>query len=282
MIKKTLAILLMIISLIFFIGALVGLGGTWIIRAKLLNIVDNTTTLANEAIVSLVASTDEVNTGITQIQTNITNIDTMLGTIGTKVDENNSTVAAIDGLVNTDLIPPMESLVTTTSAFHDQVVALTSILEVMDQIPPFNAKLEVLDKAKTVAENINLASQGIQDLKNALIDKKTGLTDKTIFILTTPLDRASSSITDTKDILTEVQQPLSDIQAALSTFQSSVTAAATAVSVFLTVVLAWLALSQISLFAQGLKTLANQQARKLSQEKATTIEADQVSPKEVK
>lgn len=255
MIKKIFAFLVILICVIFFLGAAAGLALTWIGRAQSFQIVDDTVVQANNALSNTQSAGSTLKTELDKILTSLDNINSMITKTSDKPQEVQQVELEIGQLLDTDLLPAAQHLLATTDDFYGKASALNQVVSLLNEIPTFNREGNSLDQANYMVDNILLAFQSAQDFRLALQIKQGDLSQKTMFVLTTPLNQTISKLTDAKNNLNQTLTSLSDLQTQLPDFQTRVKNALNITSIVLTVILAWLAISQIILFVICLRVL---------------------------
>jgi prefoldin subunit 5 len=251
MFKRVLGIVVIVISILVLIISLGGVVGTWVVRADVARLVENVVSQTDAALQRAEDGVSRLNNQLDQTGSNISTITTTINTIGDQVEANNVILQAIDQIAGTSLVPALENLQTTANDLYDKLVAVNSKVETLSQIPPFRGKGDVLDKASNVLTGLQEALQNLANFRQAVSDAKSSVTQKTVAVLTAPLNRLNNTLQTIQTAITGVQQTLGDLQTSLATFQTTVISWLNIAAILITLLLLWIALSQYSLILHG-------------------------------
>lgn len=143
-------------------------------------------------------------------------------------------------------------MTSTATEVRELVVRLDSTLELLNKMPPFRDRDGILDKASAVLDNVQAASQSMADLRQGVQDRKSNAVQGGVALLTAPLNRLNTVLSNAKTAVAGIQQSLTNAQTAIAQAKANVMRAVNLAVIVSTVLLIWLVLSQVSFFMHGM------------------------------
>jgi hypothetical protein len=251
MFKRTLGIVVIVISVLVLLLSLGGVVGSWVLRSRVAGVIGDVAALADTTLQRAQDAADRVNSQLDQTQSTISTISTTITTIGDKVEDNNVVLQAIDQIAGTSLSPAVDNISNTANDLYNKVVAVNSKVETLSRIPPFRSRGDILDKVNNVLNGVIQMGQDLANFRQGVSEAKSSVTQRTVAVLTAPLTRIDNTLQSIQTAVGGVQQTLSDVQASLTTFHSTLIFWLNIETIVMTLLLLWIAVSQYSMILRG-------------------------------
>ena len=260
--RKVLAVIVMIICVIFFVVGVGGVFGAWWAHGEGNQLVTDLSGLTIRTAQRAQETTVKIDAGLDRALTAVDNISTTVKNAGDKIEQHNELIAAADKILNTDLLAeteklpgPVGGLVDAATTVRATVDWLKQTSETLNKIP-FLAKqplpnLEGLDKIDEALTKVEKTVQDVRDFKKDLADKATATADILTKVPAT-VAKVHEDLSAAKRLVPEVQQSLKEIELAVPQLQARVMSYTTTAAIGITVLCVWLAVSQVSLFIHAL------------------------------
>jgi chromosome segregation ATPase len=247
--KRVLCYASIVIGGIFFVIFLASIVGTWIIRSKVNNVVDDVFTLA----IQVVEKPDEMITNTIdrrqKMQEGIANLSSEIERLGTEIENSPIILEAIDQLMGEQLIPTLEQVDQTSQELYANVSKLETTLEFLNLIPFFQEREGLLDSVSKFLNELlagmDSLDSGFSTLQNNLSEKKSEVIQTAVTTLQQPLEKIDTELEESQTRLSDFQEKLDTIPAELATTQKNITQIVSIITIILTLVLIWLAVSQV-------------------------------------
>ena len=253
-VRKIVAVIVMIVCVIMFIASLGGVFGAWWANAQANQVVADLAGLATDTVQRAQETTTGINTGLGQAVTAVETISATVQTAGQKLEDNNVIATAVGKALDTDLSPVTDRLPVPAGNLVEAVRTFQATMDRLNRVPflgqqsPRMQKLQRVDAALTQVEKV---VKSVRDLKAGLAARKEVATDM-VPQLMAALSDMSSNLSDVRSKLVEVDQALSELNAAVPHIQSKIMSYVTTGAIGATVLFVWLAVSQVSLFLHAL------------------------------
>ncbi|MFN2196371.1 MAG: hypothetical protein ACK2UW_09640, partial [Anaerolineales bacterium] len=220
-VKKIVAAIFMVLSVIAVIAMIVALFGSWVVKARLETQV-TALLLAGENVVEVtrtglarVDSVLETSTGVVE------DVDTRIKEIGAGIKEGDLLLTNLLDTIDFDLKNSIETAVTTFNQIEANIVAINDALDAIAEIPMLNlenqmtslSKLqEVEQQMERLRENVNLLVQTIRDGRAEIIDGKISRVTDVTGGLQESLQTTRANLSDAEVRLAESGKALSNLR----------------------------------------------------------------------
>jgi predicted nucleic acid-binding Zn-ribbon protein len=249
--KKIVAVIVMVISallLVFFLGGIVG---SWIVRNDAIRVVGDFVTLADHSLQRAQTGLGQVRTEVGDLQTKLDSAVTGLEAAGAKLEQTNVALVAAETLLDKDLTPGVQRLQDQVSDVRDRVAVIDDTLNVM-KVLPFTRQNPLVNDAVALIERLKTFDQNFQETRQAIQGAKSQATQEAVAAVTAPLKRASAAAASVNERLGELDSRLGAAQVELTRLQQDFNSLATLLAVIGTLACFWLAFAQLGLFVHAL------------------------------
>jgi methyl-accepting chemotaxis protein len=248
--KPVLGLVLLILSVFFFLVSLGGLVGIWAYNQPLTDRVLTTIETTSQDLEGAAAAIALSRTELISVQAQLDLLQAILETLGINAEEDLQSLADIVGKVEDTLSPLMDRLSGAIGTLRDSLLSIRDTLERINELPLVNIEIPGI-------ENIEEGATQLQNLQDQIeegggkIEQLSQTTQDTVDSLTTGFAELESSTAALLDILDEYVEKIESAQEQLTYLGENVPRWIDYAAVLLTVILGWLAISQVGLFILG-------------------------------
>ena len=256
-IKRILAVVIMIFSVLVLLLSLTGIVGTWIVRNRLnTDLVDIVT--ATEARVSTTKQgLDRLEAVLAQARSHITTVEQDVQAFGADLEENRPLLAAISDKLGLNLAPLLDSAREIMTTVRETVVAVDSAIEAINAIPFVSVPVPELESVKKLSQDVDNFRTEVQNLRTAIEQRRSEIIGGAISFVTTPTSQLGSALDEMQATISDYSQQLSGVQEELAAFKSAIRRWLTWTAVISTLILLWLVFSQSVLLVLGWRAFSN-------------------------
>jgi phage-related protein len=249
--KRVLAVIVMVVSILVLLLSLAGIVGTWIVRGELstalVGIVTNAETLATSAKQGL----DQLDATLAQAGDQVAALEQGVQTLGTNVEQNKPLLTALSDKLNAAIGPLLDKASELMTSLGEAVAAVNSAIEAINAIPFLSVNIPQITAVDTLSQSLESLRSEVQTLLTAIDEKSSEIVNGVTSVLTTPLSKIGSTLDQMQAAISGFSQQVGDVQQGLANLKSAIPIWLTWGAVILTVILLWLALSQAALFVLG-------------------------------
>lgn len=256
--KRIIAVVGLILSVIFFLGCLVGGIGIWIANEPLTRDLVGLVQALDDRIVRGVEVTAEISTGLTRVESGLTRVQAELGKVGTDAAANDPILQAIGHLVSETLRPAVAKIGQAAEQLSEALAQAQGILETLSRTPLGRSlDLPPADKIGALATALAILSQPVDEL-DALIQRAKELSLEAAQRLEAGLARALPTLAEAQQMAQSTSDSLTQAHAQAETLILRIPGWIDTASIVLSLVFFWMALAQVSLFFHALGVLRGQ------------------------
>ncbi|MBK5107759.1 MAG: hypothetical protein JJE12_06490 [Anaerolineales bacterium] len=249
-IKSILGLVLLVLSVIFFLVSLGGLIGIWVYNQPLtergMTLVQTTSQDLEGAAAAIELSRAELISAQAQLDL----LQAIMETLGINAEEDLNRLADIVGRVEDTLSPVLDSVSSGIGTLRDALLSIKDTLERINELPLVNIEIPGI-------EEIDQGAGQLQDLQNQIeegggkIEQLSQTTQNTVDSLVTGFARLETSIDSLMETLDEYAEKIETTQEQLTYLEQNLPRWIDYTSAILTVLLVWLGISQVGLFVLG-------------------------------
>jgi hypothetical protein len=249
-IKKTIAVIFMVLSVIAIIAMIVGLFGSWVVKAQVETTGTQLLLAAESAIATTRSSLVQVDGLLETSSEFVGNVDARFQQIGTDLKSNQDIVLGILDRVNADIVPTIERAVGTFRAVEANLLAINEAIDAVKAVPVLGLQARIpqttkLDEVLALMENLR---NDVLTLRDTIRARRDDLVDgklETVLVVTRNL---SGRISDTLARLAEADERLAETETALRDLRERLPAILTTITIILNLLFLLSLLAFISLF----------------------------------
>ncbi len=245
--KRIIGLILLILSVIFFLVSLAGLIGIWVYNQPLteraLTTIETTSDDLEGAALAIELSKAELISSQAQIEL----LQAILETLGINAAEDLNRLADIVSKVEDTLMPVLNSVTSGISTLRDSLLTIKDTLEVINELPLVNIQVPGIEAIEGGANQLETLQNQIEE-GGGKIEQLSQTTQNTIDSLTTGFAKLESSIAVLLDTLEVYEDKIESAQEQLQYLESNLPTWIDLASIALTVILVWLGISQVGVF----------------------------------
>jgi hypothetical protein len=256
--KRILAAIVMVISILVLVLNLAGIVGTWMIRAQLANGLGHLATVAGTQVTTVKQGLDRLDTTLIRARDRVVAVEQDVQAFGTNLEENKVLLTAISDAIGIELSPLVDSAREITTSVREAAAAVSSAIEAINAIPFVSVPTPELGGVKKLSQDVEAFRTEVQDLRGAIDQRRSEIIQGTTSLITTPTSQIHGTLDTMQTTVSGSSQRLGAVQEELSAFKSSIGRWLTGVAVILTLLLLWIAFSQAGLVVLGWRFFSGQ------------------------
>ncbi len=249
-VKKVAAVLVMILSALLLIVMLAGIAGAWWGQGQLRGLVTEVAATLDATLERSQNAVNQIDKLVVAAQGRVDVASTNVTKAGTKIEETNLALVALEKLLDQDLSPTVEQITQRASDTRDTLTLAESTIRLMSLVPG-SSDNKLLNLANEVIQKIRALDQAIQDARASIQGAKSQATADVVGKLTTPLGKVSEALGGVSADLAATSQRIDERQSQLAALADRVRLVITLLAVGFTLGLLWMALAQLALFVHA-------------------------------
>jgi hypothetical protein len=245
--NRILGLILLILSVFFFIASLAGIAATWIYNTRF---TEQALTELGAIGADLTMTQQNIQTAREDLESAQAQIDifqTAIDAIGLDAMRNTQVLAEVVGKVEGTLTPILDQAAGTVGAFRDKFVAFKEALESLNNLPLVNIEIPGVETIDQISQNVTELQSQILETKQKVQDIST-LTQETIETFSTGFANWETTIQASLAQLDTYSAKIAAYQARVENLQAEVPGWLDWAAAILTVIFVWLAFSQVGVF----------------------------------
>ena len=248
--KPILGLLLLILSVIFFLISLGGLIGVWVSNQSLTERVQTSIENTSSDLEGAAAAIELSKEQLISAQAQIDLLQTILETLGLNAAEDLNRLADIVGTVEDTLMPVIDNVASGIDTLSEALLNIIDTVERINELPLVNIQIPGMEIIEEGARQLENLQTQIEE-GGGKIEQLSQTTQDTIDSLTTGFSELETSISALTDTLETYEVKSRDAQAQLDYLGTNLPTWIDAASIILTLLLVWLGFSQVGLFILG-------------------------------
>lgn len=249
--KRILAAVVIVISVLLLVLSLAGIVGTWILRAQLAEDLVRVATAAETQAAAVRQGLDRLDTALSRARDEVAGVEQDVQAFGTDVEENKPLLASISGVLGAQLSPLVDSAREIMAGVREAVAAVNSAIEAINALPFVSVPTPELVGVKKLAQDVEAFRTQVQELRAAVDQRRIEIIQGATSLITTPASQIHSTLDEMQTSVSGYSRQLGAIEERLSVFKSSIGGRLTRAAVVLTLLLLWFAFSQAGLVVLG-------------------------------
>jgi chromosome segregation ATPase len=245
-VKRILAIVAIVISIIFIIVCLAGVVFSWSFNGPLTETITRGFTGVERILTAADNGLERVNTNLAEAQAAVDTLEENVQTAGETISETSIIYEVLDRTVGDELFPKVNAARETAAALRNSVVAFNETLEALNDIP--------LVEVPTLTEDLETASEQLSSIQNDAEELRAELrairqeaVSKPVAEITMRTTRMSDRLEAAQSAVTGTQANIDDNLEAVASVKARVPGIFDLISLIFTFVFLWIALGQIGL-----------------------------------
>lgn len=256
--KRILAAIVMVISVLVLVLNLAGIVGTWIIRSQLSSSLVGIVTAAETRATTVMQGLDRLDTALTQARDQVAAVEHDVQAFGTNLEENRPLLTAISDKLGINLSPLVDSARETMTTIREAVAAVNSAIEAINAIPFVSVPVPELATLKKLSQDVDNFRTEVQNLRTAIDQRRGEIIEGAVSLITAPTSQIAGILDEMQTTVSGYSQQLGAVQEGLSSFKSAIQRTLTWAAVVLTLILLWIAFSQVGLLVLGWRAFSGQ------------------------
>lgn len=244
--KRILAILAILISVVFIVACLVGVFFSWSINAPITNALTGALTGVERVLTAADNGLERVNTRLAEAQTNVDTIEERVETAGETLSETSVVYQVLDRTVGDELFPKVAAAGETIVTIRDSVVAFNETLESLNGIP-FVEVPTLTENLETAAQRMETVQSDVEETRAELRAIREEAISKPVTAITDRTTRISDGLEAAQTALSGTQINIDDNLESIGRIQARVPGLIDLVSLVFSFIFLWIAFGQVGL-----------------------------------
>jgi hypothetical protein len=258
-IKRILAIVVIIISAVFIVACLAGVVFSWSINTPMTNALTGALTGVERVLTAADTGLERVNTRLVEAQSNIDTIEENVETAGETLSETSIVYQVLDRTVGDELFPKVEAAGDSIVAIRDTVVAFNATLESINQVP-FVEVPTLTEELDTAADQMEIVQSDVEETRAELRAIREGAISKPVTAITDRTTRISDGLEATQTSLTGTQTNIDDNLESIAGIKARVPGLIDLVSLVFSFIFLWITFGQVGLIVLAWGTIRGRSA----------------------
>lgn len=257
--KRILAAIVMVISILMLLISLIGIFNVWRIRPQLTADLLALATEAETRVTNMLSGLDQIDTAFASAQEQVTGIEQDLQTFGSDVEENRPLATAISDRLDFGVLPLIESTHELLINILDGAETLNSTIEALNAVPFVSIPTAELERTENLAQTLDDLQTQTQDLRTTMDQRRSEIIQGTVVIVTDRTSQFISTLDEMQTSISNYSQRLGALEERLSNFQEAIGNWLTWVAVLVTLILLWFIFSQVVVLALSWRYFSGQE-----------------------
>jgi hypothetical protein len=245
--NRILALILLILSVFFFLASLAGIVAVWIYNGRF---TEQAQAELGAISADLSLTQQNIQTAREDLESAQAQIDifqSAIDAIGLDALENTKVLAEVVSKVEGTLTPILDQAAATVGAFRERFVSFKEALESLNDLPLVNIDIPGVETIDQIAQNVTDLQNQILETKEKVQDVST-LTQETVETFSTGFANWETTIQNSLAQLDTYSAKITSYQARVQDLQANIPGWLDWAAAIMTVIFIWLAFSQVALF----------------------------------
>ena len=254
LIKRILAVTVMVLSVVMIILWVVGMVGNWMANKAL-----------TDATVQVLSGIDTV---LGRTEQALTRLDTVVGdardrvaafdqevaNAGENFVENPVILTALSERLDLGIGPALEEVREAVQSIRETVIAVQNTIQALNSMPFISIGGSVADEGQlqALSDSVTDLTEGIQEIRDGIREAKAGAATEVVSALGTGTSRLDAGLEDIDTTVSGYGTQVSTLRTQVSELKSALTLWLDLASVVITLVLLWLIFAHVVTFVFGL------------------------------
>ncbi len=272
-VKRVLAVIAIVISVVFIIACLGGIYFSWSINTSLTNTFTGILTGVERVLTVADGGLERVNTRLAEAQSNVDTIEENVETAGDTLSETSIVYEIIDRTVGEELFPKIETARESLGAIAGSLVAFNETLEAANEIP-FVEVPTLTTELETASERMATIQSDVEETRAELRSIREEAISKPVTAITMRTTRISDGLETAQMNLTGSQNNIDEKLERVGNIKSRVPGVFDLISIIFTLVFLWIGLGQAGLIVLSWRYLSDGSSE-AEEKEATTYDVEE-------
>jgi hypothetical protein len=248
--RRFVAVLVMILSTVVFIGCIAGMIGVWIARQKASEKVQDLSARLEVGLRRASAADLEAQRALEKASGNLATVNKESAKLSGGDEQNRFTTSLIRGVIQAQAGPRINEVYGRLAMFSDTAVVAASLLQSLQESPLGTDRQIEPEKLDRLSDQASQLAAAFQKLRGVVGEGDTPASEKDVVDATREVDRILQKCLS---VVTDIRSDLDTARDDVPRIKAEILGWMQLAAIVVTVVCAWVAVSQVSLFAHGWK-----------------------------
>lgn len=256
--KRVLAIVVMIISVLMLVLSLAGIAGTWIARGQLATSMESIVAAAGGRAEAVQQGLDRLGDTLAQAAGEVDAVEQEAQRFGADLEQNKPLLTAVSDKLGLELSPLVDKAGEIVATIRETVAAVNSIVEGVNALPFVTSPVPEPEALNKLSQDLDTLVAEVQDLRTAIDRRQGEIVQGAVALITMPASQIGATLEGMQAGVAGYSREIDRLQEGLSSLQSAVERGLTWGAVILTLLLLWFAFSQVGLAVLGRRAFLGQ------------------------
>ena len=247
LLKRILAVMVMVLSVLLIILLVGGIVGNWIANKTLTNASVRVLSGVDTVLGRTEQALTRLDTGVGDARDRVHAFDEKIATAGENFAENPVIMTALSEQLDLGIGPALEKIREAVQSIRETVLAVQHTIETLNSMPFISIGTSVADEGKlqALSDSVTDLTEGIQEIRDGIRVAKAGAATEVVSALGAGTSRLDAGLENIETTVSGYGDQVSDLRTQVSDLKSAITLWLDVASVVITLALLW------SIFAQG-------------------------------
>jgi uncharacterized phage infection (PIP) family protein YhgE len=247
LLKRILAVIMMVLSVLVIIVLAAGIVENWIANKTLTNASVRVLSGVDTVLGRTEQALTRLDTGVGDARDRVHAFDEKIATAGENFAENPVIMTALSEQLDLGIGPALEKIREAVQSIRETVLAVQHTIETLNSMPFISIGTSVADEGKlqALSDSVTDLTEGIQEIRDGIRVAKAGAATEVVSALGAGTSRLDAGLENIETTVSGYGDQVSDLRTQVSDLKSAITLWLDVASVVITLALLW------SIFAQG-------------------------------
>ncbi len=245
--KRIIALVLVILSVIFFIASLAGIALTWVYSQQFSDSTMNRLDAIETDLRTAQTDLHNAKTELDSAQKQIDSLQTALQTLGVEGSDDIQAIGDLVGKLEDNLVPFISAVAERVESFRQTLASIKETIEKLNQLPLVNIEIPGIEQLEQASASLDNVYNQILEAQGK-VSEISQLTQDTVTSLTSGFAGLEQSTQTLSATLGAYDAKFSAYLAEVVYLKANLSRWIDTAAILLTVLLVWLAFSQVALF----------------------------------
>jgi hypothetical protein len=254
LVKRILAVMVMVLSVLLIILLLGGIVGNWIANKTLTDAIVQVLTGVDTVLGRTEQALTRLDTAVGNTRDRVAAFDENVATAGDNFVENPVILTALAERLDLGIGPAVAEVREAVQSIRETVMAVQHTIQALNSMPFISIGGSVADEGKlqALSDSVTDLTEGIREIRDGIREAKAEAATEVVSALGAGTSRLNARLTDIETTVSGYGDQVSTLRTNVSEFKSALTFWLDVASVVITLLLLWLIFAHVVTFVFGL------------------------------
>lgn len=249
--KRTLAGLVIFLSILGLVLCLVGIIAIWQVNHSLTDSLTGLLSQADTVLIFTQGELADIDSTLIAVQGSITSLDQTIREAGDQLAEDSPTMRVISNTIGVELAPKIRTAAEVISTIRGTIISVNSTLTTANSIPFVSVPTLPMEQLAAVDQQMQDIVTTVDGLVETVHDFETGVIEQTVGVITAQTEEINNLVQHVRTPIGNFNTALLKVESGVSAAEEKIPALIDWASVLLTLLFLWFGLAQAGLLYLG-------------------------------